>query len=329
MNLGQILNQVNPFIILAAGGGVAFIMLLIGIFITISDERKTMEIERLDRYIEEDEVLSEKERSAPLTEWLNRSVEKSTLGEKISKNLSRADLKLKSGEYIAIILISAFFVGFVLWFIGGKFLIVGLIGAFIGSLFPGMYVGSQQKKRLIKFDRQLPDMLNLMVNGLRAGFSTMQAMEAVSKELPAPISDEFRRVVQEIQLGLPMEKALDNLLQRIPSDDLDLSITAINVQREVGGNLAEIMETITHTIRERIRIKGEIRVLTTQVMYSGRFLALLPLFVIGVLYLLNREYMMEFFKPESFPCGYIALALSALLIFFGYIAMNKLGDIEV
>jgi tight adherence protein B len=288
-----------------------------------------MEIERLDRYIEEDEVLSEKERSAPLTEWLNRSVEKSTLGEKISKNLSRADLKLKSGEYIAIILISAFFVGFVLWFIGGKFLIVGLIGAFIGSLFPGMYVGSQQKKRLIKFDRQLPDMLNLMVNGLRAGFSTMQAMEAVSKELPAPISDEFRRVVQEIQLGLPMEKALDNLLQRIPSDDLDLSITAINVQREVGGNLAEIMETITHTIRERIRIKGEIRVLTTQVMYSGRFLALLPLFVIGVLYLLNREYMMEFFKPESFPCGYIALALSALLIFFGYIAMNKLGDIEV
>jgi tight adherence protein B len=88
-------------------------------------------------------------------------------------------------------------------------------------------------------------MLNLMVNGLRAGYSTMQAMEAISKELPAPISDEFRRVVQEMQLGVPMETALDNLLRRIPSDDLDFVITAINVQREVGGNLSEILDSIS------------------------------------------------------------------------------------
>ncbi len=132
-------------------------------------------------------------------------------------------------------------------------------------------------------------------------------MEAVSREMPNPIADEFRRVVQEISLGVPTEKALDNLLRRIPSDDLDLVITAMNVQREVGGNLAEILDTISHTIRERVRIKGEIRVLTAQVMYSGRFLAMMPLFVIGILYILNREYMMEFFKPESVPCGYIAL----------------------
>src|SRR5690606_32712742 len=108
------------------------------------------------------------------------------------------------------------------------------------------------------FNDQLADMLNLMVNGLRAGYSTMQAMEAVSREMPAPISDEFRRVVQEMQLGISMEVALDNLLRRIPSDDLDLVITAINVQREVGGNLAEIMDTISYTIRERVRVKGEI-----------------------------------------------------------------------
>ena len=106
-------------------------------------------------------------------------------------------------------------------------------------------------------------------------------MEAVSRELPAPISDEFHRVVQEIQLGIPTEKALDNLCRRIPSDDLDLVVTAMNVQREVGGNLAEILDTISHTIRERVRIKGEIRVLTSQVMYSGKFLAMMPLFVIG------------------------------------------------
>jgi len=181
----------------------------------------------------------------------------------------------------------------------------------------------------VRFNDQLADMLNLMVNGLRAGFSTMQAMEAVSKELPSPICDELRRVVQEVQLGVPMERALDNLLRRIPSEDLDLVITAINVQREVGGNLAEILETISYTIRERVRVKGEIRVLTTQVSYSGKFLSLLPLFVIGVLYLLNREYMMEFFKPESRPCGYIALIGAALLILIGYFVMQKLAEIEV
>jgi tight adherence protein B len=329
MDIAELFNQINPLTIIITGAVLAFVLLIIGIAITVTTDRKTLELERLGRYIEEEEVLSEKERSTPLTDWLNRSVERSSIGERISNSLSRADLKLKPGEFIAIIVIAAFLVGFVLWFIGGKMIILAVVGALIGANLPRMYVSSQQKKRLIKFDQQLPDMLNLMVNGLRAGFSTMQAMEAVSRELPAPISDEFRRVVQEMQLGVPMEKALENLLTRIPSDDLDLTITAINVQREVGGNLAEIMDTISHTIRERIRIKGEIRVLTTQVMYSGRFLSVLPLFVVGIIYLLNREYIMEFFKPENVPCGYIALAVAALLIFLGYIVMNKLGDIEV
>jgi len=156
-----------------------------------------------------------------------------------------------------------------------------------------------------------------------------QAMEAVSKELPAPICDEFRRVVQEMQLGVPMEKALDNLLRRIPSPDLDLLITAINVQREVGGNLAEILDTISFTIRERVRIKGEIRVLTTQTMYSGKILSLMPVVVMLALYFLNREYMMEFFTPEAGICGIIALSVAGLMIISGYFVMQKLSQIEV
>jgi tight adherence protein B len=264
-----------------------------------------------------------------VVDWLSRRMEGTSWGEKIAKSLARADIKMKPGEYISLIVISSFFVGFLAWFIGGQTLWLGIPGAIGGIFIPGMYVKSQQGKRLVKFNEQLPDMLNLMVNGLRAGYSTMQAMEAVSKELPPPICDEFRRVVQEMQLGVPMEKALDNLLRRIPSDDLDLCITAINVQREVGGNLAEILDTISYTIRERVRIKGEIRVLTSQVMYSGRFLAMMPLFVIGILYLLNRDYMMEFFKPESFPCGFIALGLALILIVSGYFTMNKLADIEI
>jgi tight adherence protein B len=164
---------------------------------------------------------------------------------------------------------------------------------------------------------------------LRAGYSTVQALESVSKEMPPPISDEFRRVVQEMQLGFPMEQALNNLLRRIPSEDLDLVITAMNVQREVGGNLAEILDTISFTIRERVRIKGEIRVLTTQVMYSGRFLAIMPILIALVLWVVNRPYMMMFFDPKTRIPGIIALVVATLLIVAGYFTMNKLGDIEV
>lgn len=320
----------NMLTILALGGGLALVMLVIGIITTVASERTVYE-ERLGRYVESGQQLkpTKGQGSGQLTSWLNARVEKSSWGEKISRNLARADLRLKPGEYVAMLIIAAAGAGIVVWFAGGQSIIAGIIGAVIGLMLPGMYVKRQQGKRLIRFNDQLGDMLNLMVNGVRAGYSTMQAMEAVSKELPSPICDEFRRVVQEMQLGVSMERALENLLRRIPSDDLDLVITAINVQREVGGNLAEILDTISFTIRERVRIKGEIRVLTSQVMYSGRFLAMMPLFVIGVLYLLNREYMMEFFRPESVPCGYIALGVSAILIVAGYFAMNKLADIEV
>jgi tight adherence protein B len=329
MDIAQLLIQLNPILILSVVGGLAVILLIIGVVVSITVDRRAAEMNRLGKYIEDEELLSERDRARPLVDWLNNRVERSSLGDRISNSLSRADLKFKPGEFIFFTVISAALVGFVLWYVGGKNIVVLLIGAAVGLYLPNMYLKSQQNKRLIKFDQQLPDMLNLMVNGLRAGFSTMQAMEAVSKELPPPISDEFRRVIQEMQLGVSMEKALENLLIRIPSDDLDLTITAINVQREVGGNLAEILDSISYTIRERIRIKGEIRVLTTQVMYSGRFLSMLPLFVIGILYLLNREYIMEFFEPESGICGIIALVVAGLLIIAGYFAMNKLGDIEV
>jgi tight adherence protein B len=320
----------SPVYILVFGGVIAMVLLIIGIIISASSERKMVN-ERLDQFIIEDQEAAKAARKTetPLTDWINSRVEGSSWAEGLSKNLARADLKLKPGEYLAVMIIVAFGVGVVAWFIGGQSIIVGLVGAVGGLFIPGMYVKRQQGKRLMKFNDQLPDMLNLMVNGLRAGYSTMQAMEAVSKELPPPICDEFRRVVQEMQLGVTMERALENLLRRIPSDDLDLCITAINVQREVGGNLAEILDTISYTIRERVRIKGEIRVLTAQAMYSGRFLSMLPIFVLGILYLLNREYMMEFFKPENGICGYISLGIGAILIASGYLTMNKLAQIEV
>jgi tight adherence protein B len=319
--------------IILIGGGIVVIALIVGVVITSRSERTAVE-DRLGKYLDEEKPKEQRggSGSAALTDWVNRRVERSSIGETIARNLARADLKLKPGEYIALYVIAFLGLAFIAYLIGGKGsarLISALIGGVIGLFIPGWYVGRQKSKRLIKFNDQLPDMLNLMVNGLRAGFSTMQALESVSKEMPAPICDEFRRVVQEMQLGIPMERSLSNLLRRIPSEDLDFVITAINVQREVGGNLAEILDVITYTIRERIRIKGEIRVMTTQVMYSGKLLSLVPIGILVLLWFINRAYIMEFFKPENALCGGIALGVAAVLIVIGYFVMTRIANIEV
>ncbi len=324
-------------LLLVIGGGLALVLLIVGAVISARSERSLVE-DRLGRYLEDeadirDAVAADKEKASPLTDWINRRVEGSQRGDRIAKKLAQADIKLKPGEYIAVRIIAAFGAGVVSYILFGRGtslgVVIAIVGGFIGSFLPNMYVNGQQKKRLRNFNDQLPDMLNLMVNGLRAGYSTMQAMEAVSKELPSPISDEFRRVVQEMQLGVPMERALDNLLRRVPSEDLDLVITAINVQREVGGNLAEVLDTISFTIRERIRIKGEIRVLTSQVVYSGRMLSILPIALAGFLWMINRPYMMNLFKPGNRACGIGMLSCGLLMIISGYFIMNKIADIEV
>lgn len=319
----------SPLTIIIIGGVIAVILLILGVIVSSREEHSLVE-ERLGHYLEEEQAAGEPgQKSAPLTDALNSLAGQFAWGDSLSKELARADLKLKVGEYLALMVISASALGVIGFFIGGRNTIVAIIAAVLGLFLPRIYVGMQQGKRLIRFNDQLSDMLNLMVNGLRAGYSSMQAMEAVSKELPPPLCDEFRRVVQEMQLGVSMEHTLDNLLRRIPSTDLDLVITAINVQREVGGNLAEILATISHTIRERVRIKGEIRVLTSQVMYSGRFLSLMPVIIIGAMYLLNKKYFSYFLMPETRIIGIIALVGAAVLVIVGSIVMNKIGKIEV
>jgi tight adherence protein B len=320
--------------IVLIGAIVLLSLVAVGVYISSSSERSLVE-DRLGKYLEEDKKAADADQasSGALSDWVNKRVEKSSWGDRISKNLARADLKFKPGEFIFFILILAGVLGVSAFLFVGDTIIAKMLSFVIGASFgisvPIIYVRSQQGRRLQRFNEQLSDMLNLMTNGLRAGYSTMQAMEAVSKELPPPISDEFRRVVQEMQLGLPMDKALDNLIRRIPSDDLDFVITAINVQREVGGPLAEILDTISFTIRERIRIKGEIRVLTAQVVMSGRILAGVPFAVFVLLWFINQKYMGQFFEPQNLLCGGGALAAGVVMIAVGYVIMMKIADIEV
>ncbi|MDD2695515.1 MAG: hypothetical protein PHD58_06305, partial [Anaerolineales bacterium] len=180
-------------LLLAIGGGLIILLLIIGIVVTATSEQSMVE-ERLGKYIDQETAkeVRQGQKTSPIGDWLDVRLEKSTLGGGISRELARADIKLKPGEYIATMIIAGIAVAALSWYFGGRSTIFGIMGGVFGVMLPRMYVRRQQSQRLVNFNNQLADMLNLIVNGLRAGFSTMQAMEAVSREMPLPISMEFR-----------------------------------------------------------------------------------------------------------------------------------------
>lgn len=254
----------------------------------------------------------------------------------IRDRISKADVKLRVVEYLSLIAISAVGVAFLTYILMNQNIVLAVVGFFFGLRLPRMLLGMAANKRMKSFDNQLGDTLNLWVNALRSGYSVLQGMETIATELPPPVSKEFERVVQEVRLGLSLGQALDNMYNRVPSEDLDLVITAVNIQREVGGNLAEVLDTISFTIRERVRIKGEIRTLTAQGRASGWIISLLPVALGGLLYMINPEYVSELWVkedpwiwPNVIPCGWIVLGFSLMMIGAGAFAISKIVDIEV
>jgi tight adherence protein B len=287
--------------------------------------------ERLDQFVSREidkKPQAEKLERTPsaFTKGIDQAVSGRGFAQNISTELARANLKITVGEYIVLIFTSILGTGLVAYVVMHRNPILALGGLVLGFFLPRFYVKYRQSKRLKEFNNQLGDAINLLANGLRSGYSLLQAMDAVASEMPPPMSEEFQRVVREIGLGLSNERAMNNMLRRIPSDDLDLMITAINVQHEVGGNLAEILETISHTIRERIRIKGEIRVLTAQGMISGYVISFLPVGLGLILFAMNPDYMGAMFQE---PCGWAMMAVGTITTTIGYIAIRKIVSIEV
>jgi tight adherence protein B len=314
---------------------VIFVAVAIGLllFAFLGSGESSVE-ERLTRYTEltavadTDTPKEEKVKSSPITDYLDRSFSQSDWFESIAKDLAQADLKLRPTEYFSLMAIACLGVGVLAGFLFGS-IIFGLIGGVVGIFIPGFYVKQKKSGRLHQFENQLADMLNLSVNSLRAGYSVIQALESVSKEMPNPTCAEIRRVVQEVQIGMTLDVALENLLRRMSSPDLKLIVTAINIQREVGGNLAEILDTISHTIRERVRIKGEIRVLTSQQTVTGYLIGFLPFALAIFMYLYNPKYIGNFWAPASRNCGIPMLVCALFLIVAGFFAISRIVSIEV
>jgi tight adherence protein B len=208
-----------------------------------------------------------------------------------------------------------------------------LIGGLIGFMIPRIWLGRRKSGRLNAFNKQLPDTIMLIANALRAGSSFLQAIELVVRESRPPVSTEFARVIREVNLGLPFEQALENMVRRVRSDDLELMATAIAIQHTVGGNLAEILDSIAFTIRERIRIKGEIRTLTAQQRLSGYVVGFLPIALAGFLFVAAPDFISPLFKNPpailGLPAGVVILMFGGLMMFLGFMIIRRIVDIEV
>jgi tight adherence protein B len=331
-------------LIIAGLAAVSIIVIALGIAMSGSSG---ITLERLERYAAgakpadgatgQGGVAELIQKSAALAQ-LNKVVEKRDFGANLLRDLGAADLKLKPSEYLGIwagtilgVPIVMFLLGFFVSALQNP--IVLLIGLIIGFMAPRFWLNNRKSSRLRQFNKQLPDTVTLIANALRAGSSFLQSIELVVRESRPPISIEFGRVIREVNLGLPFDLALENMVKRVKSEDFELMATAIAIQHQVGGNLAEILDSIAFTIRERIRIKGEIRTLTAQQRLSGYVVGALPFFLAFFIFLAAPTFFDPMFiKPPDvlgIPLGVILLLVALGAMGAGFFFIRKIVDIEV
>lgn len=321
--------------LILAGGSLILVLLLVALILSRRGKGGDDVSARLSEFAGRPVAKESNEPAArQALEKIDQVVSKSKQGGNIARDLARADLKLTVAEFIGLKLLCALIGAGLGAFVGranpAAMFASGLAAAVLFSFLPNIYVSFRARSRITAFNNQLGDTITMMANALRGGYSFLQTLDMVARDAPSPMSGEFRRVVQEVGLGRTTEEALQNLLRRMPSDDLDLLITAVNIQMEVGGNLAQILDTIGHTIRERVRIKGEIQTLTAQGRISAWVITGLPIGLAIFISVMNPEYMEPIFSFGFPPEAWCCLPVTAIvMIIIGYFAIMKIIDIEI
>jgi tight adherence protein B len=257
--------------------------------------------------------------------FVTHALENRDLGETLKLELVRAGLRLRPSEFVlGVVLSTCFCPAIALIFTRMPLILIG--AAILGLIVPFLVLKAMQASRLARFAAQLPDALTLIASSIRSGYSFMRAIQVVSEQMVPPISLEFERVLKETNLGSPTEVAFANMVRRVPSYDLDLVVTAVVIQQQVGGNLAEIMDTIAGTIRERVKLQREIAALTAEGKLSGWICFVMPFFMLAIMTALNGEYMRPLFEsPQGLMMIWIALALQ----FMGGVIIKKMLSVDV
>lgn len=244
--------------------------------------------------------------------------------QKIRADLITAGIKLQPEEYLMMWICASILPALLAFAISGN-IFACLIFVVIGAALPPIIVSIAHKKRIEKFNAQLGDALMIISNSLRAGFSFEQAIANIARDLPEPLGYEFMQASRELELGVNLEEVLNKIAEHMQSKDMELLNTAVIIQRQVGGNLAEIIDNISVTIRNRIQIKRNVKTLTAQGRTSGKIIGLLPLILLTAISMINPSYMQPLFTTTY---GYIMLGISVLLEIVGFLIIRKMVDIK-
>jgi tight adherence protein B len=270
-------------------------------------------------------VQSEVSNRPRLADRMTKRLRRMSYGERLEHQLTAADSNMSVGEFIMLRLTIVLWVFVIGWFISRQ-PAAGILLAIGGWILPGMWLNFTKNKRAKAFGEQLPDMLTMLTGSLRAGYGLLYAITVIEKEMPEPMASEFGRVLKETALGYSLSDALDHLVTRVQNDDLELVVTAVHIQSEVGGSLADVLDTISKTIRERVQLKGQIRAMTSQQKMAGTVLSALP-FVLGTfLFLLSPDYMGAILQP-GWPLLIPGSAI--VMVILGNIAMKQVTKVEV
>jgi tight adherence protein B len=258
-----------------------------------------------------------------------QSILKSTF-DTLGQDISKADLHITVTEFILIQVSVSVALALVLLLLLAPVPVLGYALAFIGFLAVAMlsrsYLRFLGKRRVARFEDQLPDTLSILASSVRGGFSLFQALQLIAREANDPAKSEFLRVIQQLSLGAPMDDALGGLARRMPTEDVDILVTAIKLQQQTGGNLAHVLDVVANTVRERHRVEREIRGLTAQQRFSAILLAGLPFLLTGVLFLISPTYI-----GHLFEWGWVLIlpASAIILNIIGLILMRRIASIDV
>ena len=239
--------------------------------------------------------------------------------------MQKAGIPLLGTEFLVLLGFSALLSGLMAYVFTRK-LFAGFLVALVMVMIEWIYVLLRKNRREAAFTNQLGDCLMMVANAMRAGFSFLQAMELISKEMEPPISDEFKHVMRDISLGATVERALEEMDKRVCSPDFSLVVTAVLIQQQVGGDMAHILDTISDTIQDRVRMRREVRTLTAQGRMSGWVLAVLPFGLAALLSVISPSYLEPLFTEKI---GQIAICGAVLMVLIGFFVINRIVDIEV
>ncbi len=317
-------------VLIAFGLSLSVALMSAGIIVRL--RRATQREAVLDR-LRADPVLSLNEdsrrsilRDARLSEvsFINELLERISLVRVLERWLVQARWKVRADDVLlrSVLLGLAGVVSMQLM-VGSTLLGVGVGAALAVS--PVMILLMQRKRRFAAFDRQLPDALTMMKNSLQAGYTLNKAMQVIAEEMEAPVGEEFRDTVEEMRLGVPLSQAMNNLRRRVENNNLDIFITAVLIQFEVGGSLTELLENVSETIRERFRMEGEVKSLTAEGRISGIVVGVLPIALVVIISVMQPDYLEPLVATET---GHKLLGVAAVLETLGFLAIRKVSRVN-